>query len=531
MFTKWKSRKLRSMPVDKFHISMMLETLEVRDLLTSFLFVEYGDNFPSGTLATTQGALRDVANDATPANRILGPTLNDGANAFNAATALNIVRQAFTVTERAQILAVVQRAYLPLDITVVELTATAQTLSDGGSVAGAANMNDVINTLRGGNAAFRDAYVFVATFNVDPGGANPQTYTGGGGTSPGSTVLDTTDLSSATNTHDDVAVVYSSGGRTNNTLNNISHEAGHCFGLRHSITDTATTPASAILFHQAEIMSYVNTNNTTSSMFTRYPMIHGDNNTPVFSGIVTFNAAARTLTSGSGNFPTEFNAGSQIIVSGTTSNNNTFTVQSVAGNVVTLVAGTILTNEVDNTTTIRRTTIFNYNDIAARAGQVTIYDQLSFDANIGANPNFTFVSGTGAHDIITIVKNGANADVTVQAFTDAAYTTAITVPGEADTTYSYSIPLTLTILVYGGDSNDRFVIDADLGVNVQIDGMLGTDQLIVKGKSAASATYAPGTNNVNELTSTSTCAAQSPLVPRPFSFKILKLPASLRFKT
>ena len=46
---------------------------------------------------------------------------------------------------------------------------------------------------------------------------------------------------------------------------------------------------------------------------------NGDtDNTPVFTGTVVFNAAARTLTSNSGNFPAEFAAGSQIQVTGTT---------------------------------------------------------------------------------------------------------------------------------------------------------------------------------------------------------------------
>src|SRR5262249_32542176 len=119
--------------------------------------------------------------------------------------------------------------YLPVDMTVVELTANVQTTLDGRNVTAAANMGDVTNTLRAGNAASRDAYVFVATFVVDPGGANQATYgPGGGGNSPGGpngTVLDTVDLASASNTHDDVAAVFSGGGFSNNTLNNISHEA------------------------------------------------------------------------------------------------------------------------------------------------------------------------------------------------------------------------------------------------------------------------------------------------------------------
>ena len=54
-----------------------------------------------------------------------GPVLQystiDSANNFNAATGLNIVAQAFTATTRAQMMDVVRRAYLPLNVSVVEL--------------------------------------------------------------------------------------------------------------------------------------------------------------------------------------------------------------------------------------------------------------------------------------------------------------------------------------------------------------------------------------------------------------------------
>jgi len=371
--------------------SLYIEQLEDRIVL-AYMFVEFGDNFPLGTLSTTQGAFRDVANDSVPGNRILGTQLVDAVNAFNAATPLDIVKQSFTLTNRAEMLAVVRRAYLPLNITVVELTAASQTTADGRTVASATSMTNVINTLRGGVVGSKDAYIFVATFNI--GGGNPRTYgPGGGGNSPTS-ALDTSDLSAASNAHDDVAALYSAGGFSFNTMNNISHEAGHCFGLQHSITN-ATNIAEIDLFHQAEIMSYRNTNATTSSIaFTRYPMIRGDSNSP---------------------------------------------------------GGPVL----------------NYNSLAARTGDSTLYDQLRTDANVGVNPNLSFVSGTGAHDIITITKSGAIANVVVQAFGDAAYSVPITVPGLGGTTYSYTIPLTQTILIYGGGSNDRFIIDGNLGVNIK----------------------------------------------------------------
>ncbi|MEQ1859298.1 MAG: FG-GAP-like repeat-containing protein [Chthoniobacteraceae bacterium] len=402
-----------------------VEALEGRIAPAAILFIDYGDLFPGGTLATTQGGFRDVADSAVPGDKILGTTL-DSAVAFNAATPLNVVAQSFTADERAQMLDIVTRAYLPLDVEIVELTANAKTTSDGRTVRAATSMADVTATLRAGDPASKDAYVFVATFVVAPGSPNQVIYgNNGGGNSPSSPTLGvSSDLAAASNAHDDVAVVFSNGGFSNNTVNNISHEAGHNLGLRHSITNPTATPAIS-LFHQAEIMSYDNTNSNTSSIaFTRYPMIRGDGNTPT-----------------SGADP------------------------------------------------------LNYNDLAARNGQVTLFDQMRLDANVGANPDFSFVSGTGAHDIITITKSGTFANVSVQAFGDAAYSQPITVPGVGGTTYSYSFPLTNSILIYAGGSNDRIVLDGDLGVNIQIDGMLGNDSIFLNGNGAANALYTPGSNS------------------------------------
>lgn len=57
-----------------------IEALEDRTV-PAYLFVDFGDNFPAGTLTTTTGALRDVANDAVAGNRILGPELIDSTMA------------------------------------------------------------------------------------------------------------------------------------------------------------------------------------------------------------------------------------------------------------------------------------------------------------------------------------------------------------------------------------------------------------------------------------------------------------------
>lgn len=405
-------------------------------MLAANLFIDYGDNFPGGTLMTTQGAFRDIAGTSGGHNPILGTQLTQ-TNGFNATGGLNIVAQPYTPTERANALAVVTRAYAGLDVNVIELTGTNQTTPDGRIVQAASSMADVITTLRGGTATWKDAYVFVATFIADPGGTNQRIYghngggSNGGGLSPGANGFgETTDLNAAANNHDDVAVVYDASSFGHNTRNNIAHEAGHNFGLRHGITnsittnnDNSVTPAAINLMHQADVMSYRNTNNTTSSVaFTRYPVIRGDGNSP----------------------------GSE--------------------------------------------TLGNYDDLAPRLGHLSNYDQAAADANIGPKPNTTFVSGTGTHDRITLTRNGANVDVSIEAFEDSAFSTSIEVPGTAVSggSYTYSFPVNAnSILIQAGGSDDEIVINGDLGMNVVLDGMLGTDDLIVDGLGTSNIAFEP----------------------------------------
>lgn len=334
--------------------------------------------------------------------------MTDSTDVFNSTTTLNIVRQFFSTADRDAMMDNVIRAYLPLDVHVINLTSTPQATPDGRIVTAAASMGDVVNTLRGGPPASRDAYVFVARFVADPGGPNEKIYgPTGGGTSPVSS-LDTSDLVAASNVHDDVAVVFTdvAMGYNFNTMNNIAHEAGHNFGLQHSLTNPSGN-ATTDLFHRSEISSYLNTNFTTSSIaFSRYPMIRGDGNSP-------------------------------------------------------------------------STGLVDYNDLEARTGDFTPWDQLATDPNVGPNPSYSFVSGTGAHDIVELTRTPGNIAVTVTAYADAAYTTPIVVPGAGGTSWTYTIPLGTNILLYGGVSDDTIRISGDLGVNVVIDGMIGTDRVIV----------------------------------------------------
>ncbi|MBX3417990.1 MAG: hypothetical protein KF851_10335 [Pirellulaceae bacterium] len=401
--------------------------LEDRSLLAAFLFVDFGDNFPGGALNTTTGAFNLIAGAVNPNDQIWGPAtaLTDSSENYSPANPLRLLSAPIFEADRAYIMNLTRRAFLPLDVNVVELTAEPQTLSDGRVVAGAreSNLSDVVTMLRSGNPASRDGYVFVTPAIVAPGLASEFVYDGVtrlGGVAPSSDVV------SGANLRNDVAFTFTQrdGLNTNrvHVAQTIVHEGGHLFGVDHAITNFSNNPATT-LFHEAEVMSYVTKD--PSFMFTRYPMIRGEDNSPELS--------------------------------------NSVFVSPV-----------------------------NYNDLASQNSNNTIFDQLRNDPNVGANPNFAFVSGTGAHDIITLTKNGNFANVTVQAFADVNYVNAITVPGQTTSVYSYTIPLTNTILIYAGGGNDRIIVDADLGVDIQVEGMRGSDELIVRGKGVATATYTPG---------------------------------------
>ncbi len=134
------------------------------------------------------------------------------------------------------------------------------------------------------------------------------------------------------------------------------------------------------------------------------------------------------------------------------------------------------------------TNSFNANDVENQ------FTQLAGNGRLGVRAGAPdFVTGTGANDRITITRlNATQATVSVQAFRDTAYTSAITVPGQAGTTFTYTINTTNGILVEGGFGTDQITIDATIGGTITVRGMAGTsDQLIVAGGGLASGTYTP----------------------------------------
>jgi hypothetical protein len=113
------------------------------------------------------------------------------------------------------------------------------------------------------------------------------------------------------------------------------------------------------------------------------------------------------------------------------------------------------------------------------------YNELVADADIGARREHpAYVTGTGAHDRITITRRSdTEATVQVQAFRNANRTGAITVPGTTSTVFTYTIPTTYGILVDAGFGNDEIIVDARIARDIEVRGMAGTDELVVRGQS------------------------------------------------
>ena len=420
-------RALRWRPLS---LGLAVEPLEERRLLTTTVYVDFGDRFPAAALTDTIGHLTSTTSGANP--DIDGPVLYDATKTnYPAATsftmtAFNSIYGAESTADRATIMSLVRRFYEPLDVTVSELTASTQSVN-GHDVQAAASLADVSVTLGAneGDSENNDAYVLVGQIAIGASNDNPATFAtnGYGG------FASTTDIG-ADNTHDNSAIVllrspnlYSVGF----LADQVAHESSHLLGLRHSFgNDPATPPVGSgidLAIHQSDLMSYSGYDTFGGyDFFTRYPLVKGDGNT-------------------------------------------------------------------------------DKDTLAATGGALTAYDQLADDSNIGPS-DIEYVTGTGANDIITITKTApAVATVSVQAFDNADFTGAVTVPGSLATTFSYTIPLGNRILVEGGGRNDRVIVDANLGVTVTLRGMGGTDgngddtdELVVLGDGAATGSYTPGTN-------------------------------------
>jgi hypothetical protein len=117
------------------------------------------------------------------------------------------------------------------------------------------------------------------------------------------------------------------------------------------------------------------------------------------------------------------------------------------------------------------------------------FEQFANDPDIGLRAGAPqYVTGTGAFDRISITRiDSQTASVSIQAFRDSTFATAIPVNG----THGYIINTTNGIVIDGGRGLDQISVDALLGVPVTIRGGQGFDQLIVNGHPALDVSYTP----------------------------------------
>ena len=136
------------------------------------------------------------------------------------------------------------------------------------------------------------------------------------------------------------------------------------------------------------------------------------------------------------------------------------------------------------------------------------YDRLADSGLLGVNTwHGAYVTGTGAHDTITITRvvGTDTARVTVRAYSDAAHGTTIDVPGAdrtitgkdgtiytvAGTLFSYTIDITNGIVIETGEGADWVYIDALLAKSITLRGMSGDDRLYIVGNNVIDGSYTP----------------------------------------
>ena len=259
----------------------VLEVLEARALLTTTLYLDYGDRFPNNQLTATVGALDNTTSGSNP--NIDGPLLTDANNNPNGRgggtpyaddttftmTSFNSFYGANAATMRATMNAMVRRFFEPLDIFVVE--------------SGAASLADISSVLGFNESAAEnnDGYMLIAAIAIGMNGDDPTRFAtnGYGGVATG------TDIGSNNNNDGTALTLLNSSYNAEFLGSQIAHEAGHLFGLRHTFGNNPAIPPAGSGINagllQSDLMSYLGytTIDAQSNFFSRYPMVRGDGNT------------------------------------------------------------------------------------------------------------------------------------------------------------------------------------------------------------------------------------------------------------
>ncbi|WP_197998444.1 tandem-95 repeat protein, partial [Gimesia aquarii] len=121
--------------------------------------------------------------------------------------------------------------------------------------------------------------------------------------------------------------------------------------------------------------------------------------------------------------------------------------------------------------------VTNYNNYGLIASDTDIGLR---DSNNNGIPDIAYVTGTGAHDRITITKGtGSNIDVLIEAYSDTAMTSSLAMPE----TYSINLDTESdgTLLIDLGIGDDEIVIDSTIDALIRVRGGGGDDTLKFSG--------------------------------------------------
>jgi subtilisin-like proprotein convertase family protein len=531
------------------------EALDQRRMLTSQIYLDFGDAFPTGGLAMTAADLSGTLG----AGGLQGPDLAAAGLApttpirFSSPSSLitfdynqnGVTNSQDYADLKASVLSLMQRYYAGLDANV-QIAPTLNSTSSAAYLAG------IRSTLQQGSTAVGegDAWIFIATATRTDI-TNPLIpVTTSIGTTLNTYGLAPTEVGDL-NTNDNTAVVFAD--RFFPTFANFNidtalaqvaaAQAAHTFGLGRSAFNNLQFVSPNVPVAIPDISTVTSTINITShdtiaDLNVRFNLIHtfdsdlrislisptgttvilsnqrggsGDNffdtifddeaPTPIASGAAPFNGSYRpesplTAFDGQDTFGTWTLRIEDIVgIDFGTLNSFSLTIQTP---VYTPNADDLQLGRSDVMALIPDDNIamfarFPMNDY--RPGRtINHYDFLADTQHLGpAASGVAYVTGTGANDVITVTATGANtAQVTVTAYRTSNRTSPLTVPGTlGGTTYSYSINTANGVIIDAGYGNDRIIVSASLASDVALRGMAGIDEVVVDG--GTTALYSPST--------------------------------------
>ncbi len=112
-------------------------------------------------------------------------------------------------------------------------------------------------------------------------------------------------------------------------------------------------------------------------------------------------------------------------------------------------------------------------------------------------PDYAYVTGTGAHDLITLTNNGdGTVDVLVQAYNNSTKTSLIR-------SFNYTINLATDteglIVIDGSVNDDTIIIDTDIPANFEVRGHIGSDEVALTGAPVSDVIYDFGTDDQHQI--------------------------------